>query len=64
MTTTELSGLPDLKISVRQVFGINSDMEVPAYSASDEHVPDLDEDYILTATPRSRSWRASPTIAA
>jgi len=47
MTTTELSGLPDLKISVRQVFGIDADMEVPAYSAGDEHVPDLDEDYIF-----------------
>src|SRR4051812_38622176 len=47
MTTTETSGLPDLKISVRQVFGIDSDMEVPAFSGRDEHVPDLDDDYIF-----------------
>src|SRR6202008_886481 len=30
---------------VRQVFGIDSDMEVPAYSKADEHVPDIDADY-------------------
>ena len=28
-------GLPDMKISVRQVFGIDSDMEAPAYSSAD-----------------------------
>src|SRR5215470_12618499 len=37
--------LPDMKVSVRQVFGIDSDMEVPAYSKADEHVPDIDADY-------------------
>ena len=26
-------GMPDMKVSVRQVFGIDSDLEVPAYSA-------------------------------
>jgi cobaltochelatase CobS len=41
------SGLPDMKISVRQVFGIDTDMEVPAYSQTEEHVPDLDPDYIF-----------------
>ncbi|MBI4367280.1 MAG: cobaltochelatase subunit CobS [Deltaproteobacteria bacterium] len=41
----EVSGLPDMKVSIRQVFGIDSDMEVPAYSKPDEHVPDLDPDY-------------------
>ncbi len=34
-----------MKVSIRQVFGIDSDMEVPAYSKADEHVPDLDPDY-------------------
>ena len=38
-------GMPDLKVSVRQVFGIDSDMEVPAYSKGDDHVPDADPDY-------------------
>jgi cobaltochelatase CobS len=41
------SGLPDMKISVRQVFGIDTDMDVPAYSQTEEHVPDLDPDYIF-----------------
>jgi cobaltochelatase CobS len=41
----EPQSLPDMKVSVRQVFGIDSDLEVPAYSEADEHVPDLDPDY-------------------
>src|SRR5215211_6909257 len=43
--TQEIAGLPDMKVSVRQVFGIDSDMEVPAYSEPDDHVPDVDQDY-------------------
>ena len=42
---TQRPGLPDMKISVRQVFGIDSDLEVPAYAETDDHVPDLDPDY-------------------
>jgi len=34
-----------MKVSVRQLFGIDSDMEVPAFSKADEHVPDTDPDY-------------------
>ncbi|MDH8096155.1 hypothetical protein QIG34_27770, partial [Klebsiella pneumoniae] len=41
----EPTNLPDMKVSVRQVFGIDSDLEVPAYSNSDPHVPDIDSDY-------------------
>jgi cobaltochelatase CobS len=41
------SGLPDIKLSVRKVFGIDSDMEVPAFSKTNEHVPDLDADYLF-----------------
>src|SRR5947208_1012235 len=41
----EVAGLPDMKVSIRQVFGIDSDMEVPAFSEADEHVPDVDPDY-------------------
>ena len=37
--------VPDLSLSVRQVFGIDSDMEVPAFSESEDHVPDTDEAY-------------------
>lgn len=45
--TAPTPGLPDMKLSVRQVFGIDSDLEVPAYSKADEHVPDLDPDYLF-----------------
>ena len=41
----EAPGLPDMKVSIRQLFGIESDMEVPAYSEPDEHTPDIDADY-------------------
>ncbi len=44
-TQEEVAGLPDMKVSVRQVFGFDSDMEVPAYSEADQHVPDIDADY-------------------
>ena len=37
--------LPDIKVKVRQTFGIDSDLEVPAFSKPSEHVPDLDEAY-------------------
>jgi cobaltochelatase CobS len=40
-------GLPDMKVSVRQLFGIDTDLEVPAYAKSDDHVPDLDPDYVF-----------------
>ncbi|MEE8187647.1 MAG: cobaltochelatase subunit CobS [Kiloniellales bacterium] len=38
---------PDITVSVRQTFGIDSDMRVPAFSQSREHVPDIDEVYRL-----------------
>jgi cobaltochelatase CobS len=53
MSATALTGeealkaLPDMKISVRQVFGIDSDMEAPAFSQPDQHVPELDPDYLF-----------------
>ena len=47
---TPVSGLPDTKLSVRDVFGIDSDMQVPAFSETDEHVPDLDPDYLFDRT--------------
>jgi cobaltochelatase CobS len=36
---------PDIEISVRQVFGLDSDLVVPAFSTGNEHVPDVDEAY-------------------
>jgi len=40
---------PDITISVRQTFGIDSDMEAPAFSEGEEHVPDIDEAYQFDA---------------
>ena len=39
------SDLPDITVSVRDVFGIDSDMKVPAFSQATEHVPELDSSY-------------------
>ena len=41
------ASLPDAKVSVRKVFGIESDMECPAFSTPSEHVPELDPDYLF-----------------
>jgi cobaltochelatase CobS len=37
--------LPDITISVQQTFGLDCDMQVPAFSQPEEHVPDIDEAY-------------------
>jgi cobaltochelatase CobS len=37
--------LPDITVSVRQTFGIDSDLQCPAFSQPTEHVPDLDDAY-------------------
>ncbi|MCP5368931.1 MAG: cobaltochelatase subunit CobS [Hyphomicrobiales bacterium] len=36
---------PDITLSVRQTFGLDVDMDVPAFSEADRHVPDVDEAY-------------------
>ncbi len=36
---------PDIKVSVRETFGIDSDIEVGAFSKGDEHVPEIDQTY-------------------
>jgi cobaltochelatase CobS len=47
---TPVIGLPDTKLSVREVFGIDSEMQVPGFSQGDEHVPELDADYLFDRT--------------
>jgi cobaltochelatase CobS len=42
--------MPDIKVSVRQTFGIDSDLEVPAFSQSTENVPELDTAYRFDRT--------------
>ncbi len=39
------SMVPDTMVSVRELFGIDLDLEVPAFSDPSEHVPAIDEDY-------------------
>jgi len=39
--------LPENTVSVRDVFGIDVDMQVPAFAERTEHVPDLDEAYVF-----------------
>jgi cobaltochelatase CobS len=36
---------PDHKVSVREAFGVDSDMMVPAFKTRDPHVPDVDTAY-------------------
>ena len=38
---------PDLKISVKQTFNIDTDLEVPAFSDKNEYVPEIDNNYIF-----------------
>src|SRR4028118_801930 len=38
---------PDRMLKVRDLFGVDSDMEVPAFSEADERVPDLDPAYVF-----------------
>ncbi|MFN2100176.1 cobaltochelatase subunit CobS [Altererythrobacter sp. MF3-039] len=38
---------PDIKVDVRETFGIDIDWKVPAFSEADERVPDLDESYVF-----------------
>ena len=50
MTDHKASGLnplmtPDTQVSVREVFAIDQDLMVPAFSDRSEHVPDADPDY-------------------
>jgi len=37
--------MPDVTVSVRDVFGIDSDMQVPAFSERSDHVPEADPTY-------------------
>ncbi|PLX34462.1 MAG: cobaltochelatase subunit CobS [Hyphomicrobiales bacterium] len=39
--------VPDRTLSVRDTFGIDTDLEVPAFSLANEHVPERDDDYLF-----------------
>jgi cobaltochelatase CobS len=50
-TEMSLSGTvlsaPDITVDAREVFGVDIDMQVPAFSVADERVPDLDPSYVF-----------------
>ena len=43
--TANINIQPDLKITTKQVFGIDSNMEVDAFSKKNEYVPEIDRNY-------------------
>ena len=43
--TPNLDIKPDIKISVNQSFGIQTDMQVDGFSQKNEYVPEIDKDY-------------------
>ena len=45
MSLNQFLSKPDIKISVKQSFNLESDMEVNAFSKKNEYVPKLDPDY-------------------
>jgi len=45
MTSLTMFKKPDIKISVKQTFGISTEMEVEAFSEKNEFVPKIDQDY-------------------
>jgi cobaltochelatase CobS len=46
-TTAALTTLPDQKMSVSQLFGFESNMQVMGFAERSEHVPEFDEDYLF-----------------
>ena len=44
-TPTSAINLPDQRVTARALFGIDSDLEIPAFAERTEHVPELDETY-------------------
>jgi cobaltochelatase CobS len=46
----DIANLPDTTVNAGKVFGIDVDMDVPAYSEADAYVPEIDRDYIFDRT--------------
>jgi len=38
---------PDIELSARELFGVDVDMMIPAFSEADERVPDRDDNYVF-----------------
>lgn len=46
----DITNLPDTTVSAKVTFGFETDIVIPAYSARDDHVPDIDPDYQFDRT--------------
>ena len=42
---TQFLSKPDIKLSVKQTFGFDSDMKIEAFSKKNQYVPKIDPDY-------------------
>lgn len=43
----EGDGIPDTEVDVRETFGLDVDLKVPAFSQPSDHVPPIDENYLF-----------------
>ncbi len=43
--TPNIDNQPDIKVSIKQTFGIDSEMEVEAFSKKNDYVPEIDKNY-------------------
>ena len=43
--TPNINTQPDIKVSIKQTFGFDSEMEVNAFSKKSEYVPEIDKNY-------------------
>ena len=58
-------GQPTVKYSVRDLFGIDSDMEIMGFADASDRVPEIDSTYKFDpTTPHWRFLRATPITVA
>ena len=66
--TPNINIQPDIKVSVKQTFGIESDMEVNAFSEKGDYVPEIDKNYkfdrdtTLAIISGFERWKTSNTV--
>ncbi len=61
---TDVTARPTEEISVRDVFGIDTDMRVKGFADRTDRVPVIDPTYKFDPTRRWRFWRGLPTTGA
>lgn len=47
LPTLDINDTPDTELDVREVFGLDVDLKVPAFSKVSEHVPPVDDSYLF-----------------